>query len=104
MQLLRRELRGQEPLLSATYGFSFDPAYGEFLQVVARRTPRDATVAVLVPRWPDVYRYQAVYLLAPRRVVDDSEIREAGWIAVWKTKNDLEAAGERIGEGRLLAR
>lgn len=84
-RLFAAALEGHEPPRSTTYGFSFDPAYGESLQAVARRTPRDGTIAVLVPARPDVYRYQAVYLLAPRRVVGLDEIGEAGWIASWKT-------------------
>jgi len=103
-RLFAAELEGREPPRSTTYGFSFDPAYGDFLQAVARRTPRDGTIAVLVPARPDVYRYQAVYLLAPRRVVDGDGIGEAGWIASWKTAIVPASKGERIGQGLLQVR
>jgi hypothetical protein len=97
-------LDGREPPRSATNGFAFDPAYGDFLLAVARRTPRDATIAVLVPPRPDVYRYQAVYLLAPRRVVDEAGTGDAGWVASWKAATGATARGERIGQGLLQAR
>lgn len=85
-------------------GFFFDPAYSGFLDEVARRTPPEATVAMLVPRLPDVYRYQAAYTLAPRRVVDGDRIAEARWVAAWGTERDRVTGGVPIGGGRLLAR
>ncbi len=85
-------------------GFFFDRAYSDFLDEVARRTPRDATVAMLVPRRPDVYRFQAAYTLAPRRIVDGDAIAEAGWIAAWGSERERLPGGVPIGDGRLLAR
>lgn len=85
-------------------GFYFDPAYSDFLDEVARRTPVHATIAMLVPERPDAYRFQAVYRLAPRRVVDAERLAEARWVAAWGSERDRLAGGVPVGGGRLLAR
>ena len=69
LRRIAQQIHGEDVPRSLTTGFYFDPGYADFLTEITRRTPRDATVAVLVPTRPDLYRYQAVYLLAPRRVV-----------------------------------
>ena len=65
-------------------GFWFDPAYATFLEAVRRSTPERSTVAVIVPKTVDVYTYQAVYQLVPRRVVSEEEIGEASFVAVYR--------------------
>ena len=65
-------------------GFWFDRNYGAFLDEVGRRTPVTSTVAVIAPAWPDVYTYQAVYQLAPRRVVDSRRAAEADYVAAYR--------------------
>lgn len=79
--LLLRSLAGETITAAERTGFWFDPAYGAFLEEVRRRTPRDATIAVVVPPWPDVYVYQAAYQLAPRRVVEPGRENEATFVA-----------------------
>jgi hypothetical protein len=81
--LLLRSLAGETITVAERTGFWFDPAYGAFLEEVRRRTPRDATIAVVVPPWPDVYVYQAAYQLAPRRVVEPGRKNEATFVAAY---------------------
>ena len=83
-RLLWRSLAGETVTDAERTGFWFDPAYGAFLEEVRRRTPRDATIAVLVPSYPDVYVYQAAYQLAPRRVVEPGRQNEATFIAAYR--------------------
>jgi hypothetical protein len=82
--LLLRSLAGETITDAERTGFWFDPAYGAFLEEIRRRTPRDATIAVVVPPWPDVYVYQAAYRLAPRRVVERGRENEATFVAVYR--------------------
>ena len=82
--LLLRSLAGETLTVADETGFWFDPAYAAFLEQVRRRTPRDATIAVLVPSYPDVYVYQAAYQLAPRRVVEPGRQNEATFIAAYR--------------------
>ncbi len=86
-RLLLRSLRGEAVAAAERTGFWFDPAYGAFLEEVRRSTPRDATIAVVVPPWPDVYVYQAAYQLAPRRVVERGREAEASFIAAYPYQN-----------------
>ncbi|MEP6801997.1 MAG: hypothetical protein ABJC07_08675 [Acidobacteriota bacterium] len=65
MRLLARKLRGAAPARAELAEFALHPEFAAFLDEVARRTPRNASVAVLVPPRPDVYRYQAVYFSHP---------------------------------------
>jgi len=81
--LLLRSLAGETITAAERTGFWFDPAYGAFLEEVRRSTPRDATIAVVVPPWPDVYVYQAAYQLAPRRVVERGRQSEATFVAAY---------------------
>jgi hypothetical protein len=83
-KLFARSLAGETVTASERTGFWFDPAYAGFLEEVRRRTPRDATIAVVVPPWPDVYVYQAAYQLAPRRVVQPDREKEATFIAAYR--------------------
>jgi hypothetical protein len=85
--LLLRSLAGETTTDAERTGFWFDPAYGAFLEEVRRRTPRDATIAVVVPPWPDAYVYQAAYQLAPRRVVEPGRENEATFIAAYHYQN-----------------
>jgi hypothetical protein len=82
--LLLRSLAGETITAAERTGFWFDPAYGAFLEEVRRSTPRDATIAVVVPPWPDVYVYQAAYQLAPRRVVEPGRKSEATFVAAYR--------------------
>jgi hypothetical protein len=79
---LRRAL-ADEPAPAGSGGFWFDPGFADFLEDVKRLTPPDATVAVLVPAHPDLYRYQALYQLAPRRTVDEPLRGEANFVAAY---------------------
>jgi hypothetical protein len=98
-----QRLHGEDIPRSLTTGFYFDPGYADFLTEIARRTPRDATVAVLVPTRPDLYRYQAVYVLAPRRVVA-AEIPEAAYVAIYGRRWEPGNAGQPLPYGSLLSR
>jgi hypothetical protein len=102
LALTAREARGERIPASERTGFFFDPGFAEFLDEVARRTPRSATIAVLVPSIPDGYRYQAAYTLAPRRVVDEARISDADWLAVWGPLHAPVAGGLRIGRDGVL--
>jgi hypothetical protein len=79
--LLLRSVAGETLTVADETGFWFDPAYEAFLDEVRRRTPRDATIALFVPSYPDVYVYQAAYQLAPRRVVEPGRENEATFVA-----------------------
>jgi hypothetical protein len=103
LRRIAQQIHGEDVPRSLTTGFYFDPGYADFLTEIARRTPRDATVAVLVPTRPDLYRYQAVYLLAPRRVVA-SEIPEAGYVAIYGRRWESGNAGQPLPNGTLLSR
>jgi hypothetical protein len=83
-RLLARSLRGERIPLREEPGFWFDPDYAVFLEEVGRRVPPGESVAVIAPAWPDVYAYQAVYQLAPRRVVDRRLASEASWVASYR--------------------
>jgi hypothetical protein len=82
-RLLCRALAGEVLRSDERTGFWFDPAYEAFLDEVRRRTPRDATIAIVVPSYPDVYVYQAAYRLAPRRVVERGRENEATFVAAY---------------------
>lgn len=100
LRRVAQQIRGERIPRSQTTGFYFDPSYADFLQEIARRTARDATVAVLVPARPDLYRYQAVYQLAPRRVVP-SETPEAGYVAIYGRRWEPGNAGQSLPNGTL---
>jgi hypothetical protein len=87
-----------------TAGFWFDPDFAAFLAEVKRRTPPNATVAVIVPYRPDMYRYQAYYQLAPRRVVEDRWKDEAAFIATYRTDAARGPGGAAIAHGQLCWR
>ncbi len=101
---LIRGLGGEVRPQGETAGFWFDPDYASFLADVKRRTPEDATVAVLVPRRPDLYRYQAYYQLAPRRVVEERWKDEASFIATYRTDVGRGPGGVPIVNGELRAK
>jgi hypothetical protein len=86
---LARSFAGDRAPLAQGTGFWFDRNYAPFLDEVGRRTPVTSTVAVIAPGWPDVYTYQAVYQLAPRRVVDSRRAAEADYVAAYR----IDAAG-----------
>jgi hypothetical protein len=102
--LLARSVAGQA--LSPAQGtrFWFDPEYSAFLDALEDRLPPDASVAVLVPSWPDTYRYLAVYRLAPRRVVEARWMDEARAVAVYRTEAGRGPEGVRIPYGTLWMR
>jgi hypothetical protein len=83
-KLFARSLAGEAVTASERTGFWFDPTYAAFLEEVRRRTPTDATIAIIVPPWPDVYVYQAAYQLAPRRVVQPGREKEASFVAAYR--------------------
>jgi hypothetical protein len=101
---LVRGLRGDFRPQSEAAGFWFDPDFAAFLDDVKKRTPPDATVAVLVPLRPDLYRFQASYQLAPRRVVEERWKGEAGFIATYRTDAARGPGGVPIVHGELWAR
>ncbi len=103
-QRLARGLAGDVRPQSEAAGFWFDPDYAAFLDDVKKRTPPDATVAVLVPLRPDLYRFQANYQLAPRRVVEERWKDEAGFIATYRTDAARGPGGVPIVNGQLWAR
>jgi hypothetical protein len=102
--LLARSVAGQAPLPAQGTRFWFDPEYAAFLDALEERLPADATVAVLVPSWPDAYRYLAVYRLAPRRVVEARWMDEAKAVAVYRTEAGRGPEGVRIPYGTLWMR
>ena len=83
-KLFARSVAGEESSAGPGTGFWFDPAYAPFLEAVRRRTPRDATIVLLVPPRPDVYVYEAAYQLAPRRVVAPGREKEASFVAAYR--------------------
>jgi hypothetical protein len=105
-QLLWRSLAGETITATERTGFWFDPAYGDFLDEVRRRTPKDATIAIVVPSWPDVYVYQAAYQLAPRRVVERGRENEATFVAAYpyQAANGMNPEATAIGGGALFHR
>jgi hypothetical protein len=101
---LARDLRGEVRPLRDTTGFWFDPDYTAFLADLKAMTPEDATVAVIVPRRPDLYRYQAYYQLAPRRVVEERWKDEASFVATYRTEAGRGPGGRPISNGELRAK
>jgi hypothetical protein len=99
-------LRGDPAYRSENMGFWFDGAYLAFLDDLDRRLPKTTavTVALLVPRRPDLYLYQANYRLAPRRVVEERWKDEADAIATYGTEAGRGPGGEPITGGRLWTR
>jgi hypothetical protein len=106
LERLRSALRGDPAYRSENMGFWFDYPYLAFLDEVDRRVPKGTavTVAVLVPRSPDLYRFQANYRLAPRRVVEERWMDEADVIATYKTEAGRGPGGEAIPGGWLWIR
>ncbi len=94
-------LRGEALPQRETTGFWFDPDYAAFLADVKRLTPEGSTIAVLVPRRPDLYLYQADYQLAPRRVVEERWKGEASFIATYRTETARGPGGVPIANGEL---
>jgi len=84
--------------------FWFDPDYAAFLDEVKRRTPETSTVAILVPKQPDLYVYEAYYRLAPRRVVEERWKDEADVIATYRTEVGRGPGGTAITGGMLWTR
>jgi hypothetical protein len=103
-QRFERALSGDPGYHAELASFWFDPDYAAFLDDVKRRTPESATVAVLVPELPDLYRYQALYRLAPRRVVEERWKDEADYIAMYLTEQQRGPGGTPIRSGELRAR
>src|SRR5262249_56625450 len=91
-------LRGDPSYRPENMGFWFDTEYLAFLDDVDRRLPKTTTltVAVLVPRTPDLYRFQANYRLAPRRVVEERWKDEADAIATYKTAAGRGPSGQPV--------
>ena len=99
-------LAGRPVAPAGSEGFWFDADYAAFLSDIRARTPETATVAVIVPRKPDLYVYQANYQLAPRRVVEERWKDEASYIATYRTeaaRGPLDGARPITG-GTLWAR
>jgi hypothetical protein len=103
-RLLRRAIAGERVPGGETTGFWFDSSYAGFLEEVRRRTPKDATIAIVVPSWPDVYVYQAAYQLAPRRVVEPGRESEAGFVAAYGYQGAPNASAIPIPGGALFRR
>lgn len=103
-KLLARSLAGGQIAPAERTGFWFDPEYAVFLADVARRTPRNATVAVLAPSRPDVYAYQAAYQLAPRRVVSADRVEEAAFVAAYGHRGGGGAKATAVANGTLFRR
>lgn len=101
--LLGRSLSGERTAPELTQGFAFDPEYSAFLQDVRRRTPADATVAIVLPEATDLYVYQAAYQLAPRRVVEAKREREASFLATYRGPPS-GVPGQTIAHGTLLSK
>jgi hypothetical protein len=103
---LASALRGDPAYRPERMGFWFDARYLAFLDEVERRVPSTTgvTVAVLVPRVPDLYRYQANYRLAPRRVVEERWKDEADVVATYETEAARGPGGDRIPGGWLWIR
>lgn len=101
-RLLVRSVSAERTPPELTQGFAFDHDYSAFLQDVRRRTPADATVAVVLPEATDLYVYQAAYQLAPRRVVDEKREGEASFVAAYRAAP--RAGDTAISHGTLTAR
>jgi hypothetical protein len=101
---LARALAGETVAPRDAAAFWFDPDYTAFLADVKAATPETATVAVLVPKRPDVYLYEASYQLAPRRVVEANWMAEAGFVATYRTEAADGPRGSPISGGTLWAR
>ena len=94
-----------KPLVSPeAAGFWFDQDYAAFLSDIRAKTPDTATVAVIVPPLPDVYLYQAIYRLAPRRVVETGRWNEASYVATYRTEAARGPEGRPILGGTLWSR
>ncbi|MGH9399685.1 MAG: hypothetical protein ACRD00_04910 [Thermoanaerobaculia bacterium] len=85
-------------------GFWFDRDYPAFLEALRKATPPDATIAVALPATPDVYLYQAVFTLAPRRVVALKDGASAGYVAYYRDAALSQSQGLRIAGGVLVRR
>ncbi len=96
-RLLSRSLSGEPVSSRDQTGFWFDHEYAAFLEDIRQRTPPDATVAMAVPRWPDVYVYQAAYQLSPRRVVTEERRGEASYVAAYRHQPG------RLSDPRVIA-
>ena len=103
-RLLGRSLSGERTAPELTQGFAFDPDYSAFLQDVRRRTPADATVAIVLPEATDLYVYQAAYQLAPRRVVEAKRESEASFVATYRGTPSDYAGQAAIAHGTLVSR
>jgi hypothetical protein len=101
---LARSIAGDRTSPAQGTGFWFDRDYAVFLEEVRRRTPSSSTVAVLAPPWPDVYVYQAVYQLAPRRVVDVRRANEADFVAAYRIHAAAAPDATPIPHGTLSRR
>jgi hypothetical protein len=95
---------GERSLPRDAASFWFDPDYTAFLADVKAGTPETATVAVLVPERLDIYFYQALYQLAPRRVVQAKWLEEADYVATYRTDTARGPGGRAITHGLLWAR
>jgi hypothetical protein len=101
---LARALAGDPGYRAGQMGFWFDPEYAAFLEDVKRKTPERGTVAILVPRRPDLYLFQASYQLAPRRVVEERWKDEADIVATYRTEAARGPGGVAITGGQLWTR
>lgn len=97
-------LRGETFAQREAAGFSFDPDYTAFLADLKAATPETATVAILVPKRPDLYVYQAYYQLAPRRIVEEKWKEEAAFVATYRTESGRGPGGRAIAHGELWER
>ena len=97
-------LRGDALPQAESYAFWFDRDYAAFLADVKAATPETASIAVLVPKRPDVYVYQASYQLAPRRVVEAKWMDEAAFVATYRTETERGPGGRPIAHGLLWKR
>lgn len=104
LRRLEAALSGDAGHRSERMGFWFDPEFLAFLDDVDRRVAKTASVAVLVPKRPDLYRYQANYRLAPRRVVEEAWKDEADVVATYKTEIGRGPGGVAIEGGELWMR
>ena len=79
-----RSIIGEGPSAAKGSGFWFDPDYAAFLEAIRRRTPPDATIAIVAPASSDLYTYEAAYQLAPRWIVPAGQEGQAGWVAAYR--------------------
>jgi hypothetical protein len=80
-------------------GFLFDRTYGEFLLALSKVLPPEKTLCLAVPGSNESYVYEAVYMLAPRRVIVNAPSNDCDYVAVFPAPPDA-APGQR---DRLLA-